>query len=181
LWSAPKADRISVQDPKLIRADFVTALCLISLGTGTVAESWRMPRLEEMNINPYTVPGLVPGILGGVLLLLGAILLVRSARAGGWRVWSSPLPRASARMLAARRTALTLVLTFGYAAALVGRIPFWLATFLFVLGFVALFEWQAGRTRQQSAMALASAVLVAGITSATVTVVFQYLFLVRLP
>ena len=170
-----------MQDPKLIRADFVTALCLVSLGTGTVVESWRMPRLEEMNINPYTVPGLVPGILGGVLLLLGAILLARSARAGGWRVWSSPLPKTSARTLSVRRAALTLVLTFGYAAGLVGRVPFWLATFVFVLGFVALFEWQAGLSHQQTLKAMASAVLVAGVTSAAVTVVFQYLFLVRLP
>jgi len=170
-----------VQDPKLIRADFVTSLCLVCLGTGTVAESWRMPRLQEMNINPYTIPGLVPGILGGVLLLLGVVLLVRSARAGGWRIWVSPIPKSSAKTLAARRTVLTLALTFGYAAGLVGRIPFWLATFLFVLAFVALFEWQAGQSRQQAAKAIASAVLVAGLTSAIVTVVFQYLFLVRLP
>ena len=170
-----------MQDPRLVRADFLTALCLVALGLGTVAESWNMPRLEEMNINPYTVPGLVPGIIGVVLTVLGSVLLVRSAHAGGYRLRDYASLRGLLQAQGSRRAVLALVLTVGYAAGLIGRTPFWLATFLFVLIFIVSFEWRVGRTRRQTLIALALATVVAVLTSALVTVVFQYVFLVRLP
>ena len=170
-----------MQDPRLIRADFVTALGLVALGLGTMVESWRMPRLEEMHINPYTVPGLVPGILGTVLAVLGFVLLLRSARAGGWRLWAAEHPGATSSRREVRRAGLTLALTIGYAGGLVGRVPFWLATFSFVFAFTVLFEWQRGRSRRATVRALAIAALLAGLVAAAVTAVFQYLFLVRLP
>ena len=70
----------------MVKADFVTGLVLIALGIATVVASLRMPRFEELEINPYTAPGLVPGALGLVILILGAALFVRAARAGGWRL-----------------------------------------------------------------------------------------------
>ena len=40
--------------------------------------SIRMDRLEAQHINPYTVPGLLPGLLGLVMILLGVLLALRS-------------------------------------------------------------------------------------------------------
>ena len=33
-----------------------------------------MDRLEQQHINPYTVPGLLPGLLGIAMILLGGVL-----------------------------------------------------------------------------------------------------------
>jgi putative tricarboxylic transport membrane protein len=165
----------------MVKADFVTGLVLIALGIATVAASLAMPRFAELNVEPYTAPGLVPGVLGVVILVLGGALFVRAARAGGWRLldrtsggswWSDP---------GARNLALAALLCLAYAGGLVGRMPFWLATFLFVAAFVAAFEWTLARTRKQRLGRLAFAVIFAALVSAAVTLVFQDVFLVRLP
>ncbi len=124
----------------LVKADFVTGIVLFALGGATLVESLRMPRFEELNVNPDTAPGLVPGVLGLVLLMLGAVLFLRAARAGGWRLGTRSAVAHSADP-GVHRLALCVALCLGYAAGLVGRLPFWLATFLFVAAFVALFEW----------------------------------------
>jgi putative tricarboxylic transport membrane protein len=164
----------------LVKADFVTGLVLFALGGATLVESLRMPRFEELNVNPYTAPGLVPGVLGLVLLVLGAVLFVRAARAGGWRLGTSSAVAHSADP-GVYRLALCVALCLGYAAGLVGRLPFWLATFLFVAAFVALFEWPRAASRADRRHRLIFAVLFAAIVSAAVTLVFQRIFLVRLP
>jgi len=73
--------------------------------------------------------------------------------------------------------------TMLYALVLVGHgIPFWLATFLFVAGFILAFDAdrQADLGRRGPGTALRACVY--GVcTSAVVTLVFEYVFLVRLP
>lgn len=162
------------------RADFVTSVLLIALGLGALIESWRMPRLEELAINPYTVPGIVPGMLSGVIVVLGTALLVRSLRRGGWRM-DFGSGRDLVRGAAARRLGLSLALTFGYAAGLVGRVPYWLATVLFVFLFIGLFEWKGGLAPAQRARAVGVALGQALVVAAVVSAVFRYVFLVRLP
>ncbi|UCE30855.1 MAG: tripartite tricarboxylate transporter TctB family protein [Burkholderiales bacterium] len=169
------------------RADFAFSIVLVLLGSAVIVESWRMPRLTELGVNPMTAPGLTPGLIGVVLLVLGLALLWRSSRAGGWRLIEGARGATSEAQApgavdpnrgAALRIGSSLVLTIGYAGALVGRLPFWLATVLFVFAFVLLFE------RLQSRLTLrrvASAALLAAATAAAVTYVFQELFLVRLP
>jgi hypothetical protein len=165
----------------MARADFVTGIVLIALGIATVIASLEMPRFAELNVEPYTAPGLVPGALGAVILVLGGALFVRAARAGGWRLRArTPAPTwAPAR--GTRNLAIAVALCLGYAGGLIGRVPFWLATFLFVAAFVALFEWRLAGTRAEQARRLAFALAFAAAVAAAVTLVFQEVFLVRLP
>jgi putative tricarboxylic transport membrane protein len=157
------------------RADFVTGLAFALLGLAVVWASLEMPRFADRAIDPYTVPGLVPGVLGAIILALGMVLLVRAALAGGWRLGGLRPEKGPGT----RRLVLALILCLGYAAGLVGRMPFWLATFLFVAGFVVLLEWPQGKGRRLGRLTLA---LVYGAAiSAAVTLVFQEVFLVRLP
>lgn len=137
-----------------------------------VAASLRMERFESMGAQLYTMPGFVPGMLGGVLMLLGAVLMLR-----GWRRSLRDTVAEPTEGLINRRIAITLVLTLVYAGLLIGRVPFWLATALFVAVFVASFapEDQAPQRR------LVVSVLAGVLTSAVVTFVFQQIFLVRLP
>jgi len=162
------------------RADLVTSVLLIALGLGALIESWRMPRLEERAINAYTVPGIVPGMLSAIIVVLGSMLLIRSLRRGGGHM-DFAAGQDLFRGQAARRLGLSLVLTFGYAVGLVGRVPYWLATVLFVFFFIGLFEWKSGLAPARRAKAVAIALALALAVATAVSAVFQYVFLVRLP
>jgi hypothetical protein len=165
-----------VHDRPSPRADLVWALAWIAFGAAALYGSWTMDRLEKMNINPYTVPGLVPGLLGAGILLLGLMLLVRSLRAPARGAFDARPPEARGRL------ALTLALCLVYGAGLVGRgLPFCAATFLFVFAAIALLQWPERRAGGQTARGLAFAAVCAAGTAAGVTLVFQELFLVRLP
>jgi hypothetical protein len=81
----------------------------------------------------------------------------------------------------ARRLLLTLALTLGYAGVLVGRAPFSLATFVFVFVFIILFDWRAAAAARRTTRLLATAGVQALLVAVAVTLVFERLFLVRLP
>ena len=156
------------------RTDLGWSIFWLALGALIVFESWRMDRLEHLNVNPYTVPGLVPGVLGAVIILLAAALAVRSLlrrdqvlHAPEGATWS--------------RFSIAAGLFLIYALGLVSRLPFWLATLVFVSGFVALFEWPERRARGQLGRGLLLALVYGACTAAAVTFLFQSIFLVRLP
>ncbi|WP_338665320.1 tripartite tricarboxylate transporter TctB family protein [Pararoseomonas sp. SCSIO 73927] len=186
------------------RADLLFGLFWTVLGAATVFESWRMDRLEAQGINPWTVPGLVPGLLGAALTLCGAILTARAARgvmhSGNVMevaVPDAPLPEAPlpvapmpdgvppdepAQAAEPWRIALALLLCGGFAGGLVGSgLPFPLAAFAFVFLSIVAFEWPDRRAGGTLARGAVGAALIAAGASATVTLVFQELFLVRLP
>jgi hypothetical protein len=166
--------------PGMPRADFLTGLVFVLLGAAVIWASLEMPRFEERAAEPYTAPGLVPGALGAIILVLGAVLFVRAARAGGWRLWS-PAARSGSRDSGVRRLVLSVALCLIYAGGLVGTVPFWLATFVFITAFVVLFEWPLAAGRTDRLRRLVFAPLFAAVIAAAVTLLFQDVFLVRLP
>jgi Tripartite tricarboxylate transporter TctB family len=145
-----------------MRSDLLQGLAWTLAGGVIVYASWTMDRLERFGAKLYTAPGLVPGILGLVILVLGAILATRRGSA------SSPGIRWDGTTL------LVLALCLGYAIGLIGWLPFWLATFLFVTAFIAVFEYPSrGR--------MAMGVLYGAGTAAAIPWLFESVFLVRLP
>lgn len=173
----------SAQTRWLVRADLITGVVLLALGIGVLVESYNMPRLAERSINPWTVPGLVPGMLGLVIACLGAVLALRSLSAGALTApheGVSPGPAGEARA-ALLRLALSLVLCLGYAVILLGRLPFWLATGLFVFSFIAAFEWRREDTAGTRAIRLSIAAAIALAAMLAIPFLFERLFLVRLP
>ncbi len=159
------------------RVDLVAALAWIAFGGAVAVGAWRMDRLAHLHINRYEVPGLVPGLLGAAMLLLGAALALRSLRRAG-KAEAGGAPPAQLGPLAG-----VLMATLLYAGVLVGHgLPFWLATFVFVAGFIFWFdrERQTAIGRTAAKRALLAAVYGA-CTSAVVTLVFEHVFLVRLP
>jgi hypothetical protein len=146
-----------------VRSDLVQG-AVWALGGGVIVyASWTMDRLERHGAALYTAPGLVPGLLGLVLLVLGVVLALRTR----------PATEASAAFRWGN-TPLVLALCLGYAIGLVGRVPFWLATFLFVTAFIAIFEYPERRR-------MAFAPVYGAATSLAVTYLFETVFLVRLP
>jgi hypothetical protein len=153
------------------RADLRGGAGWIAFGLAILAGAWRMDRFESMGATLYTAPGFVPALFGAVLLLLGALLAAR-----GWRASRGSAAAEAAQPLLNRRIALMLALTLAYAVGLIGRAPFWLATALFVAAFTAAFSEDVPPGRRLL-VALASGVL----TALVVVVVFERVFLVRLP
>jgi len=164
------------------RADFLWALAWIAVGAAIFVGGFTMDRLERQNINPYTAPGLVPALLGIGLAALGVFLLARSVRRGG--LAAAAVGRAPAGI---GRLALALGLCVLYAGGLVGRtllgwhVPFWFATALFVFVAILAFEWPDRRARGELRRGIVVAAACAVGTAAGVTLVFQEVFLVRLP
>lgn len=159
---------------KTARSDLWGGAAWLGFGLLIVAESLRMDRFEAMGAQLYTMPGFVPGLIGGLVAVLGIVLMLR----GGYRLSrrASAAADGPGRLVNAR-IALSLATMLLYAALLLGRAPFWLATALFVAVFVALFA-PPGHTRARRALvAVAAGVL----TSAVVTLMFEQVFLVRLP
>ncbi|WP_417583178.1 tripartite tricarboxylate transporter TctB family protein [Pelagibacterium sp.] len=168
------------QASRMNRADFIAGLFFVLLGLVTVYMSWTMPRLEIRGIHPSTVPGIVPGLLGLLLTVCGVLvglkglagLRDRQGWADFWSMFAS---------VEAVRFAVVAGLALIYALVLVGRIPFWLATGLFVFAFIVAFEVFFNDTPRPLVRAMIMAAIQAVIVSGLVTAVFQYGFLVRLP
>src|SRR6478735_9898284 len=92
------------------RADLHDAVGWIALGMAVLVGSLTMDRLENQNINPYTVPGLLPALLGIGMLLLGVTLALRSWRRGAFTEALAPVtPEARALRL---RVAIVIQLVF---------------------------------------------------------------------
>ena len=158
-------------------ADLVWSVVWVAIGAAIFFGGYTMDRLQAQNINPYTAPGLVPAALGVGIFALGVLLLLRSVRRHG----DAPAG-AGAADASWRRLLLAAALCIAYAAGLIGRgLPFWLATALFVFVTILVFRWDelraTGRLGRGAAVAAACAIG----TAAGVTLVFQELFLVRLP
>jgi hypothetical protein len=154
------------------RSDLIGGAGWILFGLVVLAGALSMERYEQMGATLYTMPGFVPGIIGIVLMLLGALLSLRA-----WRDARSAPGNPSPPRLLTGRVLLMLALTLGYAVGLVGRVPFWLATGLFVTVFTWLYTPPDRTPLRRSIAALLSGVL----TTVAVVLVFERVFLVRLP
>jgi len=128
-----------------------------------------MDRLASLSINPWSAPGLMPGVLGALMLVFGLALALRRSRpadvaTGSWH-----------------RTSLAVVLCVVFAGGLLGHgLPFWLtaATFLFVTIFA--FRRMEAPEAPRARLALSSAAI-AVVAALVISYLFEDVFLVRLP
>jgi hypothetical protein len=141
-----------------------------------------MDRLEQQHINPYTVPGLLPGLLGIAMILLGGVLALRS-----WRRGALTQPRAAVHADEREqrtRVWVVIALCVGYGVVLVGHgIPFWLASTIYVTASILVLQRLSRDPveRRLTPRAWAKALVIGLAASIATHLVFQELFLVRLP
>ena len=140
-----------------------------------------MPTYTEQGGEIYTAPGLVPGFYG--VVIAAAEPLARGRAPFGRR--ASP---AAAAMPSRRddgnsnaRLALAAGLGLFFIVGLIGRMPFWLAAAIFVTAFIAPSSGGPGSRLGRAARRLATALLQGVVTGIAVTLVFESVFLVRLP
>ena len=85
------------------------------------------------------------------------------------------------RDAATRRMLLTTLICIVYGLGMVGNMNYYLATFVFVLAFLLLFQYRPAEGVAAQKKMLALSLIQAGLTAGTVGAVFRYLFLVDLP
>lgn len=159
------------------RRNLRDAVAWIALGAVILAASWSMDRLKNQGINPYTIPGLLPGLLGVAMMILGVLLAIRSLGEGA----RTPPTAAPGRPSGGhRQLILTLALCLVFTGALLGHgLPFWLAAAIFVAASIlALPREQTAQSRRRE---IAAAVFIGLCAGGAITLIFQVLFLVRLP
>jgi len=167
-----------LETPPSARSDLISGALWVVIGVAIGIGSWRMDRLASQGVPGFAAPGLLPGILGVLIVATGLAIVLRSLRRGAL----APAPPDAAAPLFSARAALTLVLCLGFAAGLVGHgLPFPVAAALYLFAHIFLLQLPerraAGTVLRGTLVAAAIAVVAAGVIS----FVFQYLFLVRLP
>jgi putative tricarboxylic transport membrane protein len=171
-----------MQQKNMAKADFVTSIVLLLFGITILIMSIQMPRYEGLGVNPYSVPGIVPGLLGVILLILSLILLIRSIIRKGYHLGLSiEIVNQYFKDESTRNFLIALILSLVYGALLLTRIPYSLATALYILFFILIFEYRPKESMSSQKKTILYSLVEAISVSAGVTLVFRYLFLVDLP
>jgi putative tricarboxylic transport membrane protein len=170
-----------VPDPKAPtshRADTLIGAGVTAFGAFVLIGALVMPRMEQRNIDPLTAPGVTPGLIGAIILVLGVVLTLRGMRKTGRHAalsitqWSGP---------SVRRTLFTLAALIVYGFGLFGKVPFVPGTAAFIFCFTVGAElMRPERTTPVWRIMIGAAVL-AVVSSVVIWVVFTRIFLVQLP
>ena len=163
------------------RGDLIQAVIWIAVGLGTFVESLRMDRLENQDINPYTIPGLLPGCLGIAIVFFSLLMLYRSISRNALAA-QDKTPLTPAIRHERNRMWTILFLCVGFSCGLVGHgLPFWLAAAVFITITIGVLQFDQLKKNNslQKGLFMASVIgLCAGIS---IMLIFQEFFLVRLP
>jgi hypothetical protein len=163
------------------RSDFIAALCWIVFGGAVSAGAWNMDRLENQDVPPYAIPGLLPFFLGLAIVFFAVLMLARALRQGAL---ANGAPRPAAGMSPAERIRFLVVLALclAFAVGLVGHgMPFWLAAAIFVSVTIFVLQYPQRQEANQMLRGTVVAVLTGLGAGFGVTLVFQQIFLVHLP
>jgi hypothetical protein len=162
------------------RADLYGGLFWITFGIAIAVASWNMDRLEKQGVSFYTAPGLVPGILGVLMVILGLVLTGRALREGALSQDQRPPVLFNADTL--KRAGVALLLTIGFAVGLVGHgVPFPVAATAFLFLQISILQYPERKARNEVSRGLLVAAAVAVGAATAISLLFQYVFLVRLP
>ena len=162
------------------RTDRWEGLTWCAFGAVILAMSLAMDRLEQQGVDFYGAPGLLPGLLGIVMILFGAAVALRREP-----VAVSAEEAAERRYrLQPGRLALVIGLCLTYSIVLIGHgLPFWLASALVVSVAILVLQHPQRKEAGQrlGVRAVGFAVLVGLFAVVTAMFVFQNFFLVHLP
>ena len=173
-------DSSTTEDVAALRSDFLSALAWIALGIAILIGSVMMDRLESRASTPTRSQGCCRDCLG---LPWRSWARCSPRAAGAVTCWRPPARRQSIAPSKSRiLLVLGLCLTFG--VVLVGHgLPFWFAAAIFVTTAILSLQYQQRKSTGQELtvrrfFTTAAIGLGAGIA---ITIVFQEIFLVRLP
>lgn len=166
-----------IKHRRFSRIDLAAGVIVTVFSMAALVGAWEMPRFAERGADPLTVPGLTPGIVSTVMVVLGVSLMLRALL--GLAREAVPIEHWPAG--AARRTVFTIVAVLTYGFALFGRMPFVVGTTLFIFAFTFLAEAMHPDRRLGLPVTALLSLLLAIVAAFAVRYVFTDLFLVRLP
>lgn len=162
------------------RADLYGGAFWVAFGIAIAVASWNMDRLEKQGVSFFTAPGLVPGILGVLMVILGLVLAGRALSEGA--LGAQQLPPVLLNKDTLRRAGLALLLTIGFAVGLVGHgVPFPIAATVFLFLQISILQYPERKAKNEVRRGLLVAAAVAVGAAVAISLLFQYVFLVRLP
>ncbi len=165
------------------KADRITSLVLFALGIAMLIGGYTMDRLEIRRIHPASIPGLVPMILGGAMMLC-SVLLFTSAKAAhqseDGAADDAQHDDVSGHASIANLGFATLYSVI-YAIGLVGNMPFALATAIYIAVFYIHFTWHQAAEPRARMLHILGGCAFGAIGAYAIASLFQYGFLVRLP
>jgi hypothetical protein len=168
------------------RSDYLSAALWAVFGVIVVVASWRIERLENLSINPWSAPGLTPGVTG-VLMILLAIALAwqvrRQAPVATEDGETSPPAEACGNPSGGwRSTLLAGAMCVLFAGVSLGHgLPFLAEGAAFIFLFTTVFSWSQWRAQGRIARGLSLTLVIALAASALISWLFESVFLVRLP
>ena len=174
---------------RILSADRIGGLIWFVFGAAIVYGSWTMDRLEAQNVPPVTAPGLVPGLLGVGIIAFALVLLLRAHAAPATpAIATAPAAEVAADVAAPaqglhwKRVAVSLTLCLTYGAVLLGRgVPYGPLTAGFLFLHILLLDETEQVPARLTWRRLVIAAVLATTVATAVALVFQYVFLVRLP
>lgn len=162
------------------RSDFIAATAWIAFGIAVAIGSWKMDRLQNQDVPPYAVPGLLPFFLGLAIVFFGTLMLARAWRQGA--LAKGAIQTAGMSPAERKRLLIVLGLCLTFGIAMVGHgLPFWLASTIFVSATISVLQYPQRRAANQVMRGIAQSIVIGLCTGFGVTLLFQELFLVRLP
>ncbi|MGE0803422.1 MAG: tripartite tricarboxylate transporter TctB family protein [Lautropia sp.] len=191
----------------MARRPWLDAVLWAAFGLVIVIASWRMDRLEHQGINPWSVPGLMPGVVGVMMILIAAALLWRGEPVPQQPASDRPAPDQPAldpgasghpaSLPPARpapdgdrdtgpgegvRTLIAAVLCIAFAGLTLGHgWSFFVEGAGFIFLFTTVFSWRDWREQRRIGRGLALTLAIAIAASALISWLFESVFLVRLP
>ncbi len=149
----------------------------VVLGAAITVGALRIDRLESQGVEWFAAPGLLPGVLGVIIMLNGLLIAVRARRTA-----ASAADAQAGTTSDWRRIGLTLLLCLGFAVGLVGHgLHFGVAAGLYLFSHIALLQWNERKAAGQTVRGLLVAAAVAVSGGLIVPFIFESVFLVRLP
>ncbi len=171
-----------MEDRNMPKADFLTSITLIAFGVWIVVHAFNMPRFEKFGADPFSVPGIVPGILGSIIAVLSLLVFIRSIRRKGYQLGlNAAVVKNTLQNPSFKRMSVTCLICVTYGSGMVGYINYYLATFLYVFAFLILFQIDFLENLFMQRKTIIGSFTQAVLISGVVGTVFRYLFLVDLP
>lgn len=182
------------------RGQLLDAAVWAAFGVVVLVAAWRVDRLENLGINPWSIPGLLPGMVGALIILFAVVLALRrppeaqpAALAGGnaedpdsgaalaadGAGGTAAPPEGADGLLRAGAAALPCVL-FALLGPATG-LPFAVDAAIYVAVFISLFSWPRWRAQGRIVRSLLVTVLIAVVSAGLISWLFESVFLVRLP